>query len=222
LLRLSIRCFERVLKLRPEEPQSYRDLALVLAKTGQLSDVLRALELLKEVITKQWDARFSHIELIALIELNRILAKVKGQFPNTDFVKEVGLADVMSGIPSSPIQCDIRVSLSWSSDMSDVELHVIEPNKDHCYSFCNHTCNGGIMTRDFTGGYGPIDYYINKAPRGIYQVKCALFYTPNPHKPVTVIARIYTNFGTEQEIEEIGIFTINTPKKIVVLGRVVM
>jgi regulator of sirC expression with transglutaminase-like and TPR domain len=38
--------FEEVLRLRPEEPQSYRDLALVLARQGQYE---RAIELLYKV-----------------------------------------------------------------------------------------------------------------------------------------------------------------------------
>jgi len=51
----SIYTFERILKLRPEEPISKRDLALALARNGEH---LRALSLLYEVITGKWDERF--------------------------------------------------------------------------------------------------------------------------------------------------------------------
>lgn len=37
---------------------------------------------------------------------------------------------------------DLRVVLTWDLDMTDVELHVIEPDGEHCHSFYNHTRNG--------------------------------------------------------------------------------
>ncbi|MBI4797372.1 MAG: hypothetical protein HY794_01255, partial [Desulfarculus sp.] len=57
--------FQEVLRLRPEEPQSCRDLALVLAGQKQYK---RAIESLYQVVTQEWD-RFREIELIALTEL---------------------------------------------------------------------------------------------------------------------------------------------------------
>ena len=57
---------ERVLALRPDEPQSYRDLALVCAA---LRDYQRAVDLLWQVVSRPWDGRFPQIGLIALGEL---------------------------------------------------------------------------------------------------------------------------------------------------------
>ena len=76
----AIRIFKHVLEMRPEEPQSYRDLALALilrAEKGKLAkrdraDFKRAIELLSEVVMRHWD-RFAEIEVIALVEINRIL-----------------------------------------------------------------------------------------------------------------------------------------------------
>ena len=69
----SIAAFEKVLKMRGEEPQSYRDLALVLAKRGQRDDIENALKLLHTVaLEREWDKRFAQIELTALTDANRI------------------------------------------------------------------------------------------------------------------------------------------------------
>ena len=54
---LAIPLFEEVLKMRGEEPQSRRDLALALARQPQ-PDYRRAAALLWEVVQRPWDNRF--------------------------------------------------------------------------------------------------------------------------------------------------------------------
>ena len=76
----AIEVFERVLALRDDEPQSYRDLALALGERWQHTaagdDILRAMELLYAVVKKDWE-RFPEIEIIALMELNRLIRLAK-------------------------------------------------------------------------------------------------------------------------------------------------
>jgi tetratricopeptide (TPR) repeat protein len=64
--------FEKVLEMRPDQPQSHRDLALVKEKLGKLEE---AADLLNQVIYKEWDSRYDEVELTATIELNHVLAK---------------------------------------------------------------------------------------------------------------------------------------------------
>lgn len=73
-LKLSSHVFEKVMALRPEEPQSFRDLALVSARLGKFK---RAVDLLYHVVTDSWDNRFSNIEMKALMDINRIIAHAK-------------------------------------------------------------------------------------------------------------------------------------------------
>src|SRR5690349_2103372 len=88
---VQIEIFERVLRLRPDEPHSYRDLALVLAKRAMLAIgssngnksaiaelerydgfvvvhhslnnlvCFSAISLLSDVVLKKWDSRFDEI-----------------------------------------------------------------------------------------------------------------------------------------------------------------
>lgn len=64
--------FEKVLEMRPDQPQSHRDLALVKEKLGKLEE---AADLLNQVIYKEWDSRYDEVELTAAIELNHVLSK---------------------------------------------------------------------------------------------------------------------------------------------------
>ena len=73
---LAVKAYRYVKKLLPEEPQSWRDLALALvqradATADQLAkkqDYQEALDLFAEIVKRKWD-RFEDIELIALNEL---------------------------------------------------------------------------------------------------------------------------------------------------------
>lgn len=44
---------------------------------------------------------------------------------------------------------DLRVVLTWDLDMTDLELHVTEPNGERCHSFHNHTTNGLYLDHFF-------------------------------------------------------------------------
>lgn len=64
----------------------------------------------------------------------------------------------------------LRVVLSWDSDSTDVDLHVISPDGQHVF-FANRVVpNGGALDVDVTTGFGP-EIYATPAPlNGVYQV----------------------------------------------------
>ena len=85
---LSIMVFKDLLEMRPEEPQSYRNLALALSRRAEqetarftkpctvhaAKDLRQAIELLHHVASHEWNHRFPHITSLVLVELNRLLA----------------------------------------------------------------------------------------------------------------------------------------------------
>lgn len=186
---LAIALFDEVLDARPEEPQSYRDLALVLADDGQYA---RAMDLLLRVVMQRWD-RFDQIELIALMELNAILPKARaaGVPPPKDLdprlVKKLDL--------------DVRITLSWDTDLTDVDLWVLEPSGEQADYSHNRTTIGGLVSSDFTQGYGPEEYVLRRAMKGRYTVK-ANFYGSSEQRlsgGVTLKLDLITNFGRPSE-----------------------
>ena len=53
------------------------------------------------------------------------------------------------------LQARLRVVLAWDADASDLDLHVITPDGQHCW-YGNRTLgNGGALDIDVTDGYGP-------------------------------------------------------------------
>ena len=70
---------------------------------------------------------------------------------------------------------DLRVVLDWDADDTDVDLHVIDPNGEEVYYDHRTSCQGGAITRDATGGYGPEEFAPKVAKPGRYRVE-ANFY----------------------------------------------
>ncbi len=162
---LALPVFERVLELAPHEPQSHRDLGLALAQASQGQ---RAIERLYEVVTGQWDSRFPDVDLIALTELNAVVdeAARAGRPLDTSLIEP----KLLRNLP-----LDLRVVLAWDADNTDVDLHVIDPNGEEVYYGHNASYQGGAITRDATGGYGPEEFALRIAKPGTYRVE-ANFY----------------------------------------------
>lgn len=158
----AVQVFREVLRLADEEPQSHRDLGLALAAAGQRQE---GIEHLYEVAARPWDSRFSEVELVALNELNAIIS-TSPQRLDTAFIDRRLLRNM-------PL--DLRVVLAWDSDNSDMDLWVTDPNGERCYYGNKNTYQGGLMSDDFTGGYGPEEFVLKDAKPGKYKVEANFF-----------------------------------------------
>ena len=208
-LKLSRLLFEEVLKLRPEEPQSYRDLALVLE---QLEQYKPAIDLLYKVVLKDWD-RFDEIELIALMELNHIIPKAK----------EAGINKLkVDKRLIKSLDLDVRIVMTWDADLTDMDLWVNEPSGEKAYYGYNRTQIGGLVSRDFTQGYGPEEYLLKKALDGTYTIEANYFGSQSPELtgPVTLQLDIYSNYGREDEKHEAITIRLENTQEIIDVGEI--
>ncbi len=162
---LALPIFERVLELAPNEPQSHRDLGLALAQSGQSQ---RAVDRLYEVVIGAWDSRFADIDLISLAELNAVVADAERAG------KPVDVSAIEPRLLKN-LPLDVRVVLAWDADATDVDLHVIDPNGDEVFYGRNLSYQGGAITRDATGGYGPEEFALRNAKPGKYRVEANFF-----------------------------------------------
>ena len=201
--------FERVLELRPEEPQSQRDLALVCAELKQYQ---RAVDLLWEVVSRPWDARFPEIELIALSELNAIVATCNQPL-------ELGKIDPRLRV-NQPV--GLRAVLTWDSDNCDIDLWVVDPNGEMAKYDHPLTYQGGRMSKDFTQGYGPEEFILRNPKPGIYRVKMNYYGDRRQTAigPVTVQARLITDFGLPSQKEERITMRLVDPKETLDVGSI--
>ena len=200
---------ERVLALRPDEPQSYRDLALVCAA---LRDYQRAVDLLWQVVSRPWDGRFPQIGLIALGELNAITATCGRPL-------DLGRIDprLRDNLP-----VDVRVVLTWDADNCDMDLWVTDPNGEKAFYGHQLTYQGGRMSEDFTQGYGPEEFLLRSAKPGTYRVQINYFGDRRQSElgPVTAKAHIITHFGQPDQQEKVLTVRLTEQKESLDIGTV--
>ncbi|MGC1305205.1 MAG: VIT domain-containing protein [Caulobacteraceae bacterium] len=196
--------YEKMLYLDPDRPQPRRSLALALieraeraAKRGapvaeQRRDYVRAMELLNEVVTRTWDPAFDGIELVALMEANRIVPRLE----------RLGVHDIpLDRRLRATLDVDVRVVLEWNVDATDMDLWVDEPTGERAIYDHPRTAIGGRLSHDMTQGYGPEEYLLRRAPDGTYTIRVNTYRTDvlNPNGSITVRAHLYRNYERANE-----------------------
>jgi len=208
---LAIPVLEQVLELAPNEPQSWRDLGLAQAENRQ---VQKAVNNLYEVVRRPWNNRFPDIELIALAELNAIVATAPKK-PDTSAMD----VRLLRNLP-----LDLRAVLSWDADNTDIDLWVTDPNGEKAYYANRLSFQGGAMSRDFTGGYGPEEFSLKKAKPGKYLVQ-AQFYGHRQQVvagATTLQLRLTTGFGTAKQQDQSVTLRLKGSREVVTVGEFVV
>ncbi len=204
---LAITLFREIAKERAELPQANRDLALALAETGAYKE---AVELIYKAVLKQ--SRFRIVKIM-LVEMNQIMAEAarKGV---TDFDIDPRLKYL--------VDVDVRVVLTWSVDNSDMDLWVTGPSKEKCLYSHNRTKSGGRLSHDITRGYGPEEFMIRQAHAGDFKVEVNYYGNRSQKKliPVTLQAKVYTNYGRVNEKVETLVFQLDKNKEVINVGTI--
>jgi uncharacterized protein YfaP (DUF2135 family) len=80
--------------------------------------------------------------------------------------RRVSFVDSYGGRPNAKL----RVVLSWDSDGTDLDLHVVSPDGEHVFYGDRQAADGGALDVDVTTGYGPEIYANPSPPPGVYHV----------------------------------------------------
>ena len=204
--------FETVKTLFPEEPQSYRDLALVLDELGEAQ---KAFGMYREVLERRMSSRFTGVDQIVLVELNRLVSRSRAAGVELD---TGGLDPAFL----QPVEADLRVVINWDTDASDMDLWVTDITGEKCYYRHQLTTHGGHLSRDVTEGYGPEEYLVRKALPGPYLIQTHYYGTRSQKMlaPVTLYAEVYTDYARPQEKRKTLMFRLNDRKQVLDIGKV--
>ena len=161
--KFAVRLFEHILEMREEEMQSYRDLALALEARADFTpdtivsaqqranDYARAIKLLwSSASKKRVDYDSVKFAVVALEEMNNCIAKLNRLRKK----RRVIISDKCM-IPAWAVKnldMDLRITLSWDTDNTDVDLHVIDPYGEKTYYAKKLSVQGGKNPFDATGG----------------------------------------------------------------------
>jgi hypothetical protein len=195
------RLFGQVQRQRPFEPHSYRDLARSLEESGKYGLAAVQYEVL---LAGTWHSRFhDSLKQVALEEYARMMQQaIRHQQVSKKLADHFG--ERLERMAAPQPRSDLRVTISWNTDATDVDLWVIEPDGTKCFYQHNRTKNGGELSQDQTQGYGPERYQIAKAKPGVYTILVHYFgANPNLLAGETHVNVVVTrNAGSPNEVSE--------------------
>jgi len=209
---LAVIVYEKILELRPEEPQSYRDLALAYEYVGAFQ---KSFDLLYKIyngdlLEKDEDERFLGIEQLAYVELSRLVHKYKKKLKLSKSTKKI--------VKEIPV--DVRVVIDWNHNDTDIDLWVIDPNEEKGYYSNTETEIGGRISEDMTTGYGPEEFMLKKAIKGNYKVMID-YYADNVQKisgPTILKVTMFTNYGKKNESKKVSVVSLGKQEEEIEIG----
>jgi hypothetical protein len=166
--------FQQVETNRPFEPHSYRDMARSLEESGRYGFAALQYEI---VLAGAWHNRFREsLKEVAREEYALMMQEALAEYRNPKspipISKELAefFGERLEGMAAVRQQADLRVTISWNTDNTDVDLWVMEPDGTKCFYQNQKTSSGGQLSQDQTQGYGPERYQVEKALPGAYTV----------------------------------------------------
>ncbi len=209
---LAVLVYKKILELRPEDPQSYRDLALSYEFTEKIVESFDLLYKLYngDLLDKDEEERFYGIEQVAFVELTRLVNKYGDKLKLSKAQKE----------KFKEISVDVRVVIDWNHIDTDIDLWVEDPKGEKAYYKNPETEIGGRISEDMTEGYGPEEFMIKNAPAGAYKV-LVNYYADNVQKisgPTVLKVTLFTNYGKANEKRKITIVRLDKEEDEIEVG----
>ena len=204
--------FRRVAEARPHEPQTYRAIAQALVAMGKPELAVAYFEI---PLAGHWDLRFGDLRKIVILDYVRLLRRLSDGKPGelrAYAQKRLG----QLGHEVGTDRADVVVTITWNTDNTDVDLHVIEPSGEECMYSHRETHSGGRLTQDVTRGYGPEMYVLKNAPKGNYNV-FAHYYAQDRNRASTrtkVYVTMIENYGTPGERVSERVVALETGKEL--------
>jgi uncharacterized protein YfaP (DUF2135 family) len=96
---------------------------------------------------------------------------------------------------------DLKITLTWDTNATDVDLHVTDPAGEVCFYSHKETKAGGNLDTDVTTGYGPETFTLAQAARGKYLVE-AHYYSSHENAQTLCRLDVVEFEGTAREKHE--------------------
>lgn len=210
---LAVHIYRRVLNLRSEDPQSYRDLALALQEVGKEKE---AVNLLQAAYSNSFTEgtqreRTSGMKEIMGREITQLLKKISaGSDDESDSWTNVG--------------SDIRVVVDWNHNDTEIDIEVIDPRFEKCDRINDMTQSSGKIVNHTTQGFGPEEFVQARADQGIYYVKAN--YRGGRYQkvdtPTFLKMTIYRNYGKKEQTKEVKVIRMARDERGHLIERIVI
>jgi uncharacterized protein YfaP (DUF2135 family) len=100
------------------------------------------------------------------------------------------------------VPAKLRIVLSWDSNHTDVDLHVVTPNREHAWYGQRTIPSGGSIDIDATDGFGPEIFATPNAIHGTYLVYANYYGGASEKVITTCTVTIITDENTPNEKQQ--------------------
>jgi len=186
---------KRVLKLKPKESQSYKDLALAQAYAGNSQDALTIYTNIDKRI-KVGGSNFNGIRKTITNDAKNLVFKHKSKL-NVSNINPLYLRN---------IKYRARIMIEWNDFNSEFDLNIINPQKRFFTWSHTNSENSARIRQEKDQGYGLEEFYLTSTDIGEWTFNIKYYgKTSNDKSPTFIKITIYKNFGMPNETKDIQV-----------------
>ena len=208
--------YQYLVKIRPKDEQSYRDLALIYKELG---DYPMAAALYSKMLNKS-------ISMVDMLGLEETIANEAAQmyFSNTK-------ASSFSKFPAQSLSrlfpeyiwqdfgYDYRIVFDWTDPNIEFNLQFVNPNNK--YFNWSHTVidNRDNMIDEIQYGYNTEEFIIDDSEKGEWIINIENFTIENQDNPTYLKYTVYKNYGRPNEIKKLMVINLSEIKQKITLDK---
>ena len=205
-----VNIYNRILALRPDSSQSYRDLALAYEAAG---DYELALTLLYQIVYNTIpNVDCSGIQELAYNELRHLLAFHKNK---------VSFEKLPNELLSLNFKKDIRIVFEWTQPDVDFDVQFVSPER----KFFNWTHtrfeSKSLLQEEVSQGYAIKEHIIDDAQTGPWIVNMEFLSTERPKNPTYLKYTVFQDYGLPTQTKNTKIIAMKDLQNKVTIDRFV-
>ena len=205
----AVTVYRKILKISPDEPQSYRDLALAVAAAGDPEEAVKLLFSVNQRagLNKEYK-RIIENDITGILSSSEVARNAYG-------IKNTNLKNVTK---------DMRVVIDWNRKDVDLDLTVIDPNLEIATPENPKTRTGGVLFSNNESGYGPEIYDLEKLQTGSYYLKVEHPLEEDEILDVDGVTyvklTVYRNYGRADQTREVQLVRILEDRRLQLMDRI--
>jgi len=202
--------YEIISRLRPNDAQSYRDLALIYVQTGYYSE---AIALYSKMLNGSFrDVDFKGLENVITSELKHLLAKHRSK---------VDYSNVHADYLEADFKYDMRIVFDWNDANTEFEVQFVNPKKKFFTWSQTKFDNRTRMLDGITKGYHTEEFIIDDDELGEWIINIENINEEPQLNPTYLKYTVYKNYGLANETKEVKLMNLNKCKPKINLDKLV-
>ena len=206
--------YKRLLKIRPLDEQSFRDLALIYKENGEY-------ELSASLYDKMLNNKLSDVNILGLQETvvneaSHLYWKKSDKLTITEFPLKI----LKTFIPKNDWEnygYDYRIIFDWNDPAVEFNIQFVDPKKK--YFNWSHTIidDKEILEDELNYGYNTEEFIIEKSEKGKWIVNIENYTIEDDSNPTFIKYTVYKNYGRPNEIKKVEVLDLSKLKQKITL-----